>query len=214
MPLTAGPSSSPVMRKPIEPCRRGRARRTSTRPRPPRRRRPSCRRRRGPRAAPRRRSPRTDRSASARNRPEARRRCARRRREFGAPRSEAGVEIEHVRRSRRREGHELGGKSGARENFAQIGQRAGVVRGHRRKGDQRAGDVERGRRGGWHYPPLRSGGGGPPAGRWRGRAPCASINAAAMRTMPSATSSTAAITSLAGILTTVMPDASRYASQR
>jgi hypothetical protein len=66
--------------------------------------------------------------------------------EVRRPRSDAGVEIEDGRRSRRLEGHELGLEPSANEKVAQIGQRAAVDRRHRGKGDQRARDVEGGGR--------------------------------------------------------------------
>ncbi len=65
--------------------------------------------------------------------------------------SVSGEEVENIRRSGRREGHELGREASAGEEIAQPGQNSGVRGRHRGKGDERARDVERRRERG-HQP--------------------------------------------------------------
>ncbi len=63
--------------------------------------------------------------------------------EVGRSCPDAGVKIENVRRSRRRERDEFGLKSSLAQEIAQRRQRAMIVRRDRRKSNQRARDLER-----------------------------------------------------------------------
>ncbi len=147
VPLIDGPSSSPVTRKLIEP---GKA------PRLTKRKAAATAAASPPfmSQAPRPQSCAFGDLAGERAEPPARR--VARRNDVGVPgedqvrrrRSAAGVEVEDVRRSCLREGDELGGKTGAGEQIGEIGQRAGVRRRHRGKGDQRCGRC-RARRADW-----------------------------------------------------------------
>ena len=145
VPLTAGPSSSPVRRKLIDPAKSPRATKSQRRGDGSRRRRPSCRRRRGPKACRRGLRPRT---GSWRQRPtspvgttsvwpaktkfgaSAYRNAPRGCRMSGMPGSEKVTSSV--------------AKAGSFEQSAQIGQGAGVGGRHRRAADQRARDLERG----------------------------------------------------------------------
>ena len=95
-------------------------------PRPPPRARPSCRRRRGPRESRRRPRPENGSNRQRVTSPGGTTSVCPAKARFGARRPVAGVEIEHVGRSRRRECHELGREPVRSEQIAQIGQRAAV----------------------------------------------------------------------------------------
>ena len=145
MPLTAGPSSSPVTRKLIEPAngrlamKRKAAAAAAARP-------PFMSQAPRPQSWP---SATSAENGSNRQRVEVAGRDdvgVAGEGEIGLSPPEPRIEVQDVGRSRRREDDELGGESRLGHEIAQIRQRAAVGRRHRPTADERARDLERGGR--------------------------------------------------------------------